>query len=169
MAVWDPDGHLSTSQKPLYNWAQFVTTGGLCSKEARIWSSTDVIVFLLPQFGTQDKIHLAELIIPDNLHNSKHLLDTKSTFSVSFSLSLWCSDQLPYHERSSSSAIARCNQQETYRDTIISWSIRRALKTTSWENIPTEISELLEDRVQPYPSLYLPTGHILVDFTMVLL
>lgn len=36
----------------------------------------------------RDKTHLAELIIPDNLHNPKHLLDAESTFSVSFSLSL---------------------------------------------------------------------------------
>lgn len=68
--------------KAPYNWAQFVTTDSFCSKEAQIWSSTDVNSFSLCSVWTTGT-KFTELIILSNLQNLKY-----APFPISFQSSL---------------------------------------------------------------------------------
>lgn len=109
--------------KASYNRAQFVTTDSFCSKEAEIWSGTDVNSFSLSSVWTT-ATKCTELII---LRATCKI--QICTFPSLFSELI---DVVPISFLRAK-AIARTNQQETYRHIIISWSIRGTLKNTNWD------------------------------------
>lgn len=133
------DGRFSASQKPLYNWVQFVTLT-VCSKEAQTGGAPLVQLFL-PQFRPEDRIHLGAVVMPSTLPATRLLYE--SCFSVFPSFSGYRSDSL---ERFLSETTPRnchtCSQK-------IFLNCQKAFKNTSRGSICRVVYVLLEGRAQP--------------------